>query len=168
MERRWEGTGIADVYRGSWEVQVAVVKEEGVLHVLEFLERGVAIPLVSRRSSMLVPVLTTSGRGFSVGSKALGPLLCSLSRETRGSSASSSAGEPDERLCIGRDRVRRTHPARSTQGGDREGKLVAADGFLAGGGFLTTGGKGNRGNDRNQECALRTGSGVDSRQASRS
>jgi hypothetical protein len=56
-------------YRGgSCDAQV-VVAEESVLQVLEFLERGVDLPLVSRRRSILVPVLAISGSGFSGGSQ---------------------------------------------------------------------------------------------------
>lgn len=66
--------------------------EDGVRHMLEFRERGVALP--SRRRSKLVPRGAIWDREFS--SMAFGP---SSVRETEESS--SSTGEPDERLCIG-------------------------------------------------------------------
>jgi hypothetical protein len=66
--------------------------EDGVRHILEFRERGVALP--SRRRSKLVPRRAIWDRDFS--STAFGP---SSVRETEESS--SSTGDPDERLCIG-------------------------------------------------------------------
>lgn len=56
---RWEVNGII----GGILVSVEAC-EEGILHVLEFLERGVGLP-ASRRISKLVPVLASCGRDFS-------------------------------------------------------------------------------------------------------
>ena len=47
-------------------------EDDRVLHIVEFLERGVEEPL-SRRRSKLVPLLATCDREFSGVSKALGP-----------------------------------------------------------------------------------------------
>lgn len=52
---------------------VGVATDDGVLHTLEFLERGVDAPALSRRSSKLVPVRATWGRDFSGESATLGP-----------------------------------------------------------------------------------------------
>lgn len=105
---RWEASGVmTDDDRDSWE--------EGVRQRLEFLERVLEVPVVSRRRSKLVPVLAACERDFSGGSRTWGAWLGSVwVRETviTESSASSSAGEPDERLCIGSGRSRNNHPAR--------------------------------------------------------
>jgi hypothetical protein len=95
---------------------VVVEEDEGVLHRPEFRERGVEAPL-SRRRSKLVPLFAICERDFSAVSKALLLGACAVDsvgdRATRGeSSASSSTGEPDERLCIGGGGDIRTHPAR--------------------------------------------------------
>lgn len=63
---RWEVNGIIVAF-GSGEPCDGSDRQ-----VLEFLERGVELP-VSRRMSKLVPVLATSGRGFSGVSRAPGP-----------------------------------------------------------------------------------------------
>lgn len=68
---RWEVNGIID---GTFESGEAC--EGGVLHVLEFRERGVDAPPMSRRISKL-PVLATCGRDFSGVSKKLNPLFSS-------------------------------------------------------------------------------------------
>ena len=56
------------------EVVVVLVVDEDdrVLHIIEFLERGVEEPL-SRRRSKLVPLLATCDREFSGESNTLGP-----------------------------------------------------------------------------------------------
>lgn len=92
---------------------IEVDEDGGVLHMLEFRDLGVEAPVASRRRSKLVPVRATCERDFSGVSVTLGPLLGSVEvRELKESSASSSLGEPDERLCIGRSGDRSTHPAR--------------------------------------------------------
>jgi hypothetical protein len=80
---RGEPNGIGLVSLEGWE--------HGVRHMLEFRERGVALP--SRRRSKLVPRLAIWDRDFS------SMAVPSSVRETEESS--SSTGEPDERLCIG-------------------------------------------------------------------
>jgi hypothetical protein len=85
MGSRGEPNGMALVSLEGWE--------DGVRHMLEFRERGVALP--SRRRSKLVPRCAICDREFS--SMAFGPW--SSVRETEESS--SSTGDPDERLCIG-------------------------------------------------------------------
>lgn len=75
MGSRWEANGIMTEdedfvsVEGDWTMVVGV--EEGVLHRLEFLERGVEAPL-SRRRSKLVPLFATCDRDFSGDSKTLG------------------------------------------------------------------------------------------------
>lgn len=64
---RWDVNGIIDGTVVSGEAC-----EGGVLHVLEFLERGVELP-TSRRISKLVPVLANCGRDFSGVSMLLNP-----------------------------------------------------------------------------------------------
>lgn len=99
-----------DLQSGGFEV---IDEDGGVLHMLEFRDLGVEAPVASLRRSMLVPVRATCERDFSGVSTTLGPLLGSGGiRELKESSASSSTGEPDERLCIGSGGSRRTHPAR--------------------------------------------------------
>lgn len=96
MESRWDANGImaADL------VSSFGVCDGGFLHAPEFLDRGVAAAF-SRRRSKLWPVRAICGRIFSGVSWALAPLLSSVeARATGESSASSSTGEPDERLCI--------------------------------------------------------------------
>ena len=53
--------------------RVGDATDAGDLHILEFLERGVDAPALSRRSSKLVPVRATCGRDFSGESATLGP-----------------------------------------------------------------------------------------------
>lgn len=96
-ERRPSGEGASIGSRGESNGMVLVSLEgweDGVRHMLEFRERGVALP--SRRRSKLVPRRAIWDRDFS--STALEPWSSGV-RETEESS--SSIGEPDERLCIG-------------------------------------------------------------------
>lgn len=121
MGSRWEANGIRkdveeDFVSDDAAAMVDVDEDEGVLHRPEFRERGVEAPL-SRRRSKLVPLFAICERDFSAVSKALLFGTCADDsvgvREIRGeSSASSSTGEPDERLGIGGGGDFRTHPAR--------------------------------------------------------